>query len=203
MTTDDSTGRFLLLADQRRWSPADGDEPPVEAVAGLWPVHPDGSAGRFRSNPDYSPGAPEESTDPLDAVLRRLARREVPVARLQLLLRETLVDLALDSDGGPLLTATPDAVTCVMVATGGTHAERIGAPQMLRLRVEEVAALLPEDADVLVNPGGLAAARLERAFWCATAEMSPNEVAAARAAAGDVRAEPSDGEADGGRQRSR
>jgi hypothetical protein len=190
--TDDDTGRYVLLAD-RQWRSAEGGEPALDAVVGLWPLHPDGSVGRFRTNPDYTPDAPELPVDPLDAVLRRLGRGEVSSDRLRVLLHETLVDLALDEDGEPLLTASPDAVTCVMVATGGLHAERIGAPRMIRLGVEQVAALLPEDADVLVNPGGPAPVRLARDFWCATAAMSAGDVAAARAATDD-RAEPADRE---------
>ncbi|GAA0804836.1 type VII secretion system-associated protein [Spirilliplanes yamanashiensis] len=171
----------LLLTDPR-WRPGDdGEEPPPGAVVGLWPVHPDGSTGPFSANPGHRPGTPDAPTDPLDAALRLLARRRLPPARVRLLLRESLVDVALDASGAPLLTASPDAATCVMVATAGAHAERIGAPRLLRAGVAEVAALLDDDVDVLVNPGGPAPVRLTRDFWCATAALTPADAAAGRA----------------------
>ena len=102
----------------------------------------------------------EVPSDPIDAVLRLLARAETEMEHLQLLLRDSLVELATSDEGRPLVVASSDGVRCVIIATGAPHRERARSPSWRRVDLEELVARLPEGCDVLVNPDGPAPVRL-------------------------------------------
>jgi len=166
---------YIVLLDPA-WSAGDSGEPPVEAVAGLWPVRADGTLGRFRSNPDYRPVDPDAPTDPIDAALRDLAYADSSVEQLQVVLRDSLLELALNGDDRPLVVRSPDDALCAVVVSAEPHRRRVAAPLWARVTIEEVAERLPAGADVLVNPDGPAAMRLTADFIRRAAAFTDQDV---------------------------
>ncbi|WP_156755233.1 type VII secretion system-associated protein [Actinokineospora pegani] len=178
-TTEGALGNWFLLMDPA-WRPtAEDDEPPLEAVAGVWSVGEDGALGRFRANPDYRPTDENSPSDPLDAALRLLLHSRAETRHIQLVLRETLVDLAVNPDGRPLVAAAPDGVPCVVVATGQPHRARLTPPAWHRVDLDELVITLPDDVDVLFNPAGPAPVRLTGDFIRETLLLDDEEIAAA------------------------
>ncbi|MDQ7810879.1 type VII secretion system-associated protein [Amycolatopsis sp. A133] len=168
---------WFLLMDPA-WSPAaENDAPPVEAVVGLWPVAEDGGLGKFRANPEYVPADEHSPSDPLDAVLRLVLQGRAEAGHIQLVVRETLVDVAMNGDGRPLVTRSPDDVPCVVVATGEPHRRRVAAPDWRRVDLAELTALLADGVDVLFNPGGPAAVRLTGDFLRESLALDEAQVA--------------------------
>ncbi|MEV7044762.1 type VII secretion system-associated protein [Amycolatopsis sp. NPDC051061] len=168
---------WFLLMDPA-WSPAaENDAPPVEAVVGLWPVAEDGGLGKFRANPAYVPADEHSPSDPLDAVLRLVLQGRAETEHIQLMVRDTLVDVAMNGDGCPLVTRSPDDVPCVVVATGEPHRRRVAAPGWRRVDLAGLTGLLAEEVDVLFNPGGPAAVRLTGDFLRETLAMDEARVA--------------------------
>ena len=177
--TDEPDENYFLLMDPEWQRLEDEQEPPLEAVVGLWPVHPDGSMGRFRSNPEYVPRHPGSPSDPIDALLRLAMRGDAQMEQLQLVLRDSLVDLAMNGDGRPLILKSPDDLACVVVATGTPHRARTFAPEWRRVELEELVAQLADGVDVLINPGGPATVRLTGDFIRHTLLLGDDEIAAA------------------------
>jgi hypothetical protein len=170
------TENWFLLMDPA-WRPRSEDEtPPVDAVVGLWPVVGDGVLGKFRANPEYRPANENSPTDPLDAVLRLAMLRRAESTHIQLMLRDTLFDVATGGEGRPLVTKSPDDVPCVVVATGEPHRARITAPGWQRADLAGLVELLADGVDVLFNPGGRAAIRLTGDFMRETATMADDDV---------------------------
>jgi hypothetical protein len=165
-----------LLIDPS-WQPASaGAVPPVEAVVGLWPLKADGSTGKFRSNPDYWPGD-DSPSDPLDAALRLMLRGEASVAELRTMVRDTLFDLAVNDDGRPYETFSPDGVRCVVVASGLPHRSRVRTPGWRRIDLEELVLVLADGVDVLINPAGPASLRLTGDFMRESVLMDDGDLA--------------------------
>lgn len=161
--TEDSLENWFLLMDPT-WRPAEGAAPPPEAVVGLWPVDEDGGLGRFRPNRDYRPAGGNSPTDPLDAVLRLVLQARAETSHLQLVLRDAALDLAVNADGRPLITRSPDDVPCVVVVTGEPHRDRLTPPGWHRVDLDELVVHLADGVDVLINPGGPASTRLTGDF---------------------------------------
>ncbi|WP_306215891.1 type VII secretion system-associated protein [Actinoplanes sp. RD1] len=152
---------FVLLTDPE-WEPEEpGDEPPFAAVVGMWPLAEDGAAGEFRPNPEYRPRYGSGPADPLDALLQLTLRGDAEPDQLQAVLRGSLVELALNGDGRPLVLRADDGVLCAMIATSPG---RFLAPDWRRVTAGELAGILGTDTDVLVNPGGPGALRLSAEF---------------------------------------
>ncbi|GAA3945558.1 type VII secretion system-associated protein [Actinoplanes auranticolor] len=159
---------FILLADPE-WEPAEaGAEPPFAAVVGMWPLAEDGSAGEFRPNPDYRPRYGAGPTDPLDALLRLALRGDAEIDQVLAVLRGSTVDLALNGDGRPLVRRADDGVLCAMVATSPAQRKTLFAPDWRRVTATELAGILTDDTDVLVNSGSPAALRLSAELIRAT-----------------------------------
>lgn len=182
--------RFLLL--DPAWRPATADaSPPARAVVGWWPVEDDGGVGdvgKFRANPAYRPGDRNSPSDPLDAALRLLLRGQASSAQLQLMMRDTLVDIATQGDGRPLVVSSPDGRESIVVATGEPHRARIGAPGWRRAAaLEDLVELLTDDVDVLFNRGGPASVRLTGDFVRETMSIGAGEAAELYAAQRDSR----------------
>ncbi|MEV0056562.1 type VII secretion system-associated protein [Saccharopolyspora shandongensis] len=168
---------WLLLMDPS-WSPSSGGEaPPIEAVVGLWPVEEGGKLGKFRPNPEYAPSDENSPSDPLDAVLRLVLQGRAEVEHIQLMLRDSLFDIAMNGDGRPLVTKSPDDVPCVVVATGEPHRQRISSPDWLRIDLDELVVLLADGVDVLFNPAGPASVRLTGDFMRETLMLDDEQVA--------------------------
>ncbi|AGL14090.1 type VII secretion system-associated protein [Actinoplanes sp. N902-109] len=172
---------YFLLMDPD-WRPQPGDEvPPIEAVIGLWPIGVDGSVGSFRSNPDYEPRDDDSVTDPLDAMLRLAMQGQVRAEQLQVMMRDAVLSTALNGDGRPLIVKSPDDVRCVVVATSVAQQRRVSSPEWQQADLMALVSLLPDDVDVLFNPGGPVPFRLTGDFIRETAIMGDDEVAAAYA----------------------
>ncbi|GLY00694.1 MULTISPECIES: type VII secretion system-associated protein [Actinoplanes] len=179
--TDQPDETYLLLMDPE-WQRREGDEtPPMRSVVGLWPLSADGVMGRFRSNPEYIPLRPESPTDPIDALLRLAMRGDATMEQVQLVLRDTLLDLAMNGDGRPLVVRSPDDVPCVVVATSAQHQARTFAPEWHRIELDTLIERLADGIDVMINPNGPASVRLTGDFLRHTATLSAEEVAALQA----------------------
>jgi hypothetical protein len=168
---------WFVLMDPA-WSPAsETDAPPIEAVVGLWPLEKDGTVGKFRANPDYRPSDERSPSDPLDAVLRLVLQGKAEAEHIQLMLRDSLFDIAMNGDGRPLITKSPDGVPCVVVATGEMHRIRVRSPQWRRIDLEDLVVLLADGVDVMFNPAGPAAVRLMGDFMRDSLMMDDEKVA--------------------------
>lgn len=171
---------YFLLMDPD-WRPATEDEvPDLDAVVGLWPVADNGGLGAFRSNPDYRPRDADSAADPLDAIFRMAVRGQAEAEQIQLILRDTLFDVALNGDDRPLVVRSPDDVSCVVIATSAPQRQRASAPQWRRIDLTDLVSLLPDGVDVLFNPAGPVPFRLIGDFIRETLLMSDEEVAEAR-----------------------
>ncbi|MFC9251865.1 type VII secretion system-associated protein [Amycolatopsis thailandensis] len=173
---DELLENWFLLMDPG-WKPeSEEDQPPVEAIVGLWPVE-EGRVGKFRPNPSYIPSDETSPTDPLDAVLRLVMRGEAEAEHIQLMLRDTLFDIAVDEDGSPLVRDSPDDIPCVVIATGEPHRLRISSPDWRRIDLAALVGLLTDGVDVLFNPGGPAAVRLNASFMRLSLDLDDEVVA--------------------------
>jgi len=170
MTDEESV---ILLLDPEWRAEDDLDLPPFEAVVGLWPLGADGAAGPFRSNPEYRPVNENSPSDPVDALLRLALRGDAEVEHLRIVLRDCLMDQAMNGDGRPLIGRSADDVPCAIVATSTPHRDRIASPDWRRAGLAEIVAALPDGTDLLVNPGGPAAVRLTGDFLRATVTTEP------------------------------
>ncbi|GAA4531731.1 type VII secretion system-associated protein [Amycolatopsis samaneae] len=161
---EQDSGRWYLLMDPH-WTPEDeGEAPPIEAVAGAWPVEENDEVGLFQPNPDYRPTDETLPTDPVDALLRDLAEGNGEPEHARALLRQSLVFQAMNGDGRPLVMPAPDDTLCVVLATAAPHAERVPAPVWRRVDYAGFVEELADGVDVLVNPEGPAAVRLTGTF---------------------------------------
>jgi hypothetical protein len=160
LTMDEDNAVWSVLLDPS-WEQAEPqDSPPPEVMVGGWQVFEDGTAGRFFPNPDFVPSGPDVATDPTHAVLRLLARQEVAVEELINSLRDSMLDLGVDENGEPVFGESPDGKTCALVATSTAH-RRIDLADLWRLlTLEDILAALPDDVDLLINPGGVESVRL-------------------------------------------
>ncbi|MGW6449809.1 type VII secretion system-associated protein [Lentzea sp. NPDC055074] len=168
--------QWFLLVDPA-WQPrGDEDLPPIEAVVGLWPVEDGGTLGRFRANPRHVPSDEDAPTDPLDAVLRLALHSRASAEQVQLMVRDSLFDLAMNGDGRPLILRSPDDVPCAVIATGEAHRTRVESPGWRRIDLDELVVSLADGVDVLVNPGGPAAVRLAGDFLRDTLMLEDDRV---------------------------
>lgn len=184
---EQDSGRWYLLMDPH-WTPEEADEaPPIEAVAGAWPVEEDDEVGLFQPNPDYQPVDETLPTDPVDALLRELAEGSGEPEHVRALLRQSLVFQAMNGDGRPLVMSAPDDAPCVVLATSAPHAERVPAPAWRRVDYAGFVEELEDGIDVLVNPDGPAAVRLTGTFIREGAEADEEFLAEHTPSDGDSR----------------
>ena len=150
-----------LLVDPDWTASEERPEPPLEAMAGVWAVRPGQALSRFLPNPCYRPLNPETPLDPVEVVLRDLARGEPADAALRSALRNAWLGVAVDDRQVALVSRAPDGEPVVLVATAHGHRARLGVPAWLDVTVEQLAAALPADGvDVLLNPGSPASMRV-------------------------------------------
>ncbi|MFI7608995.1 type VII secretion system-associated protein [Micromonospora sp. NPDC049366] len=161
---DDSSNWMLLLDSD--WSPppeADdqvGVVPPVEAIVGGWLVKDDGTVGVFEPNPLYLPSGEDAPTGPVDAAARLVVAGRAEPGLVLLALRDSLTGIAVDEEDRIIVAPAPDGAPCVLVATGTADQRRVRASGWRQVSGAELVGLLPEDVDVLLNPGGPASMRL-------------------------------------------
>jgi hypothetical protein len=151
---------WALLTDPE-WRPESPDEaPPAEAMAGGWLLDATGKPGRFLPNPDFVPVSETSATDPVDAVLRLVARGDAPLDVVIPTLRDAFVEIAVTEDGYLLVGPAPDGAPCVGVVTAGVHRARLPFEHWRQVTAETVLEVLPEGTDILINPEGPAPFRL-------------------------------------------
>jgi hypothetical protein len=167
---------FFLLMDSQ-WKPKEGQlTPDLESIVGVWPLDDEGNVGRFRSNPYYEPIDENSPTDPFDAGLRLLVDNRIEGPQLQLLLLDILFDVAMNGDGRPLIAKSPDDVACMVIATSERHRTRVASPDWQRMSIEQLVEVIPDDVQLLFNPGGPAMVRLSAEFATSALELTPDEV---------------------------
>ncbi|ASO18681.1 hypothetical protein FHR81_000942 [Actinoalloteichus hoggarensis] len=150
-----------VMLPSRDWRHREGETPPPEAIVGAWPLDATGGVGLFEPNPGYRPAGPQVPTDPADAAIRLALGGDVEASgQIVGLLWAAVLETPVSEDGRPLVTSSPDHVPCVVVATAAVNRARIEAPSWRRVSAAELADLLPEATDLLINPGGPAAMRL-------------------------------------------
>ncbi|RSN19281.1 hypothetical protein DMC61_40095 [Amycolatopsis sp. WAC 04169] len=172
-------GEVKLLLDPA-WGAENEDdaEPPPDAILGGWAVTADGMWTRFRSNPDYRPRSADAPLDPVDAVLRAMARGvgEDLTDDLTSTLFDTVFGVAVDEKNVALVRSAPDGVSSVLATTAYGHRALLDVPGWVEVTLPQLAAALPETGvDVLLNPGSPAAMRVRADVIRATAE-SPDGV---------------------------
>jgi len=155
---------FFVLLDPT-WSARPQDEiPPFEVVLGVWPALDQGGVGRFRANPDHVPSDDDAPTDPIDATLHTIEDGADALEQLQVLLRDCLVEVAVDEHGSPVVVGSPDDVPCLLVATSGHNRRYVPGVDWLTADLEALVAVLDDDVDVLINPGAPRMTRLTGEF---------------------------------------
>lgn len=176
-STDSSRdGWFLLMGPTWQGGPPGDGPPPTECVVGGWPLGETGEPGLFRANPGYVPPDPSAPTDPVDAVLRLLVARQADPERLRWPLRGAEFQLALDACGEPIVMRVPGAGAFVMIATAEAHRLRVRADAWRQVDLVALAAVVGDGVDVLINPGGPAAARVVNAFIRDAASVDDEDV---------------------------
>ncbi|MEU4814176.1 type VII secretion system-associated protein [Micromonospora aurantiaca] len=104
------------------------------------------------------------SAEPLDVLLHRMMRGDAAIDQVQSALRASPLDLAMNGDGRPLVVRSFDDLPCVVVATSADERARTFAPGWRRVEAAELAELLPDGIDVLVDPNGPEPVRLAAAI---------------------------------------
>ncbi|MDT8912084.1 type VII secretion system-associated protein [Amycolatopsis sp. PS_44_ISF1] len=161
MTGAAERDQVRVLVDPAWKAAEDAPEPLLEALVGAWPILPDGSRDRFRSNPSYRPSAPGLPLDPVDAVLGAIARGAAGADDLPALLRDAELGVAVDERGVVIVRPAADGTPSAMVTTAYGHRERVPAADWRTVSLAELAEALPEHGvDVLLNPGAPTSLRL-------------------------------------------
>jgi hypothetical protein len=159
-SADDPDLPWIVLFDT---AGADSPAPsaaPDDHMIGGWPIRPDGTALPFVPNPAYRPVIEGSPTDPVDAATRLVTDGNGDGETVLLALRDSMLWLAVDEEGEPVVDDSPDDVSCVLIASGGVHRDRVDGPLWREVTGPELAELLPAKTDVLINYGGPAAMRL-------------------------------------------
>ncbi|MEV6429936.1 type VII secretion system-associated protein [Nocardia sp. NPDC051463] len=150
--------KWVALVDPR-WQPTDSEKvPPPSMVVGAWMLDED-VAGLFQPNPEYVP-ADDSPSDPLDAVLRKIADGADVGDEVVPVLRKSMVEVGCDEHDQPLLGFAPDGVACVVVATAAIHKSGIDVERWNPIPGGMLPEICPAGADIMLNPGGAAAFRL-------------------------------------------
>ncbi|ANY07698.1 type VII secretion system-associated protein [Pseudonocardia sp. HH130630-07] len=180
---------LLVLLDPAA-EPDDDGSVADEHIIGGWEVDADGATGRFLPNPEHVPSGPDVPSDPVDAVLRGMARSETDGEELLAALGDLDLAIGHDETGSVVVAPGPDGVHCVLAATALRHCGPAAAaadPTVDEWRfcsVGELVEVLPtQGIDVLLNPLGPAPMRITAADL-----RKVTQGAAAGAGEGDVAA---------------
>ncbi|MEV6432100.1 type VII secretion system-associated protein [Nocardia sp. NPDC051463] len=151
---------WYVLADPT-WDTSSMTSPPSEMIVGGWMLNDDGSIGPFQPNPHFRPSAETVPTDPVDAILRRIAAGENQLGdELVATIRDTVVEIGCDAQGRPLTGKSPDGVDCAVIATAELQKGRIDVDRWVPLHGAELVDAVPPGVDILLNPAGRAPFRL-------------------------------------------
>lgn len=161
-------GDWLALVDPNWRETAPEVLPPPEVILGGWRVGQDGAPGPFEPNPTYLPTDDSLPTDPIDAVLRRIAQGDnISGEDLLDVVRDAIVEICCDANDDPLTVPAPDGVPCVIVATAPLHKRRVGTGRWWPVLGRALPDLIPTAVDILLNPGSPTQFRLR------TSSISP------------------------------
>jgi hypothetical protein len=151
---------WMVLADPA-WDPTTPSGPPVESIVGGWLLNPDGTAQPFQSNPKYRPSSVAAPTDPVDAILRRIAAGENHLGdNLISTLRDTVVEIGCDPDKRPLIGTAPDGADCVVVATAELQKHAVDVDRWIPVCAAKLPDIIPPGVDIFLNPSGRVPFRL-------------------------------------------
>lgn len=143
---------FVLL--DPGWEP---DTPlgrvPVHVIVGGWMLDDEGKVGPFQPNPRYVPPDDTTPTDPIDAILRLVVNGENRGHEIIPTLRDTIVQIGCDQDDEPVIAQAPDDMPCVLVVTAEVHKLQLSIPHWWPVVGSRLADIVPDGADILVNPG--------------------------------------------------
>lgn len=93
-------------------------------------------------------------------MIRLINRGEISDDELIPTVLDAMLEVAVAESGHLLIGPVPDGAPCVGVATAAVHRERAGAEHWEPVTAEQLVAALPENTDILLNPGGPASLRL-------------------------------------------
>ena len=139
--------------------------PPVYAIAGAWRTDIDGEVVEFRANPEYRPsprakGLPAP-TDALDAAVQAGASGYGPPDAVLDELMEARVAVPTQTPGGVLRTGSdPEGRLVLAVYSAPSHFQALEPGPWRILSGRELAGVLPEGHDILINPDAGLAARV-------------------------------------------
>ncbi|EST18126.1 hypothetical protein M877_39570 (plasmid) [Streptomyces niveus NCIMB 11891] len=150
-------GQWYVLPEQglAGGGPSGSRDLPTDLVVGGWPLDEDGCCGPFEPNPHYVPDSPAKPTDPAHALLRLFAkgRGEGSVDRFLALLRHTVLEVACDEQGQPLLVSAPNGTQCLPVVTAALHTRRLPPARWERVLGRTLPEIVPAGVEILLNPG--------------------------------------------------
>ncbi|MCU1640376.1 MAG: hypothetical protein JWN03_651 [Nocardia sp.] len=163
-------GDWFVLVDPSWQETTPEVMPPSGAILGGWKVGEEGKPGPFEPNPNYVPADDSLPTDPLDAVLRRVANGDdITGDEVIAALRDAVVEIGCDNQNHPLIGPAPDGVPCVAVATAAIHKDRVEADRWWPVLGAGLPDIVPVDVDILLNPGSSAQ------FLLRTRSLRPTE----------------------------
>ncbi|WP_051133710.1 type VII secretion system-associated protein [Nocardia paucivorans] len=139
------------------------DAPPREAMIGGWVIEEEGKVGPFRPNPYYRPSSPDIPTDPIDTLIRLMVSGEQVAEELVATVRDSVVEIGTDEQERPVIGKSPDGALCVVVVTAEVQKAGLDVENWCPILGSELAEVLPEGLDIMLNPAGAAPFRLLRA----------------------------------------
>ncbi|WP_280443394.1 type VII secretion system-associated protein [Nocardia brasiliensis] len=145
------------------WNPDEQPVPPTELMVGGWPLNRNGQVGPFRPNPGYRPSAATVPTDPIDAVLHRIAAGADHLGdELTATIGDCVVSVACDEQGRPVIGTSPDGIACIIVATAELQKTGTGLPRWRSIHGANLTQVAPPQVDIFLNPAGVVPFRLAR-----------------------------------------
>ncbi|WP_169811218.1 type VII secretion system-associated protein [Nocardia amamiensis] len=151
---------WFVLVDPA-WNVTAAITPPTELIVGGWMLNDDGTTQPFRPNPRYRPSAETVPSDPIDAILRRIAAGERDLGeQLVARIHDAVVEIGCDGQRNPLVGTAPDGVDCIVVATAEIQKTGVDADRWVPVHGAELTDIIPTGTDIFLNPSGSAPFRL-------------------------------------------
>lgn len=154
-------GDWFVLVDPA-WDTSAQSMLPSDMMVGGWLREDDGTIGPFQPNPGYRPSADTVPTDPIDAVLRRIAAGAGDRLgdELTAMVHDAVVAIGCDEAGRPLIGSSPDGIGCVVVATAELQKAGIDVDRWLSVHGAKLVHIVPTGVEIFLNPAGAAPFRL-------------------------------------------
>ncbi len=151
---------WLIMVDPA-WGSTAESPPPVENIVGGWMVNEDGSTEPFRPNPKYRPDSESTPSDPIDAILRRVASGAQRLGdELVPRIRDSVVEVGCDGHNQPLIGTAPDGARCIVVATAELQKVGVDVDRWWPIHGAELAEIVPPGVDIFLNAAGRAPFKL-------------------------------------------